>query len=155
MPQPPGIEQFWLACREAVPGIPVDARYSAQRFGNDPALARRILELVAAGDKTGTFAVDWEFEHDPARRPHVGDYRIITDHAGTPGALVRINHVEVVPFEAIDEAWVQCEGPALRELELWRRVHREYWTPLVAGLGREATGDMPILCQRFELVHVA
>lgn len=155
MPQSPEIEQFWSACRDAVPGIAADARYSSQSFGDDPALSRRLLELIAAGDKTGTFTVDWQFDEAPGQRPRVGDYRVITDHAGTPGALVRITAVEVVPFDAIDEAWVQCEGPALRRLDLWRRVHWDYWSPLVAGLGREPAGDMPILCQRFELVHVA
>ncbi len=151
MPSSVAIDEFLEACRKAGADIASDARCHPLQFSTDPQMSERLLQLIITGEKTGTFAVDWQFDDRPAARPAPGDFYMFLDHAGLPRALARLTVCEVVAFDAIDEARVQCEGPALRELEAWRRLHWDYWSRLLADSGRKPARDMPVLCQRFEL----
>ena len=144
--------EFWQACQRALPEDTVGRPFRVRRFGDDPVMSKRLLELVKMREKTGTFAVDWEFETRPSERPRVGDLLVVTDAAGEPGALIRITAVELLPFSAVGDEHVQCEGPGLRDLALWRKVHWDYWTRTLQALGREPAEDMPIVYQRFELL---
>ncbi len=147
------IEEYWEACRRELPGATSDRGYRVKRFGSDPAMSRLLLDLIRSGQKTGTFALDWEFEACPEERPAKGDLYVVTDAAGEPGALIRVSATAVVPFSGISEEHLQCEGPALRELPLWRKVHWDYWTPALRAMGREPSEDMPVLFQRFEVLR--
>ncbi len=146
------IDQYWEACRRELPAETSGRGYRVKRFGNDPAMARLLLDLVRSRQKTGTFGLEWEFEARPEDRPAPGDLYVVTDSAGTPGALIRVTGTEVVPFSAIDVTHLQAEGPALREPALWRKVHWDFWAPALRALGREPSADMPVLVQRFEVL---
>lgn len=147
------IEEFWRDCCEALPAETAGRSYRARRFGDDPIVAQLILDLISAGEKTGTFAVDWEFEDRPGERPAPGDLYVVTDHSGMPGALIRITATETLPFNAVSERHVQCEGPALRQVGPWRKLHWEFWSRTLARIGRRPAQDMPILYQQFELLY--
>jgi len=146
------VEEFWEACRQELPEATRRGRYRVKCFGSDPAMSRLLLDLIRTGQKTGTFGLEWEFEARPEDRPAPGDLYVVTDSAGTPGALIRITGTEVVPFSAIDATHLQAEGPALREPALWRKVHWDFWAPALRALGREPSADMPVLVQRFEVL---
>jgi len=146
------IEEYWESCRRELPGETAGRGYRVKRFGNDPAMARLLLDLIRSRQKTGTFGLEWEFEARPQERPEPGDLYVVTDADGEPGALVRVTGTEVVPFSAIDADHLQAEGPALREPALWRRIHWDFWAPALRDLGREPAADMPILVQRFEVL---
>ena len=147
------IDAFWDECCRALPAATAGRHYRLLSFGTDPVVARRIIDLIIAGEKTGTFAADWIYEDCPQERPAAGDLRIVTDPAGAPAALVRITHTECLPFSELTAAHIACEGPALRDLELWRKVHWDYWQRTLAPLGRTPAADMPVLCQRFERLY--
>jgi len=146
------IDQYWEACRREFPAETSGRGYRVKRFGNDPAMARLLLDLVRSRQKTGTFGLEWEFEARPDERPEPGDLFIVTDANGEPGTLIRVTETAVLPFSEISEDHLQCEGPALRELPLWRKIHWDYWTPALHAMGREPSEDMPILFQRFEVL---
>jgi uncharacterized protein YhfF len=147
------IDEFWQACQRALPQETAGTTWRVRRFGDDPAMARRLLDLVRTGEKSGTFAVDWEFEANPRERPAPGDLYVVTDAAGEPGALIRITRTAVVPFSAISAGDIRCEGPALRDLALWRKVHWDFWSRRLRATGREPAEDMPVLCQWFALLR--
>ena len=146
------VEDYWNACRHELPEETAGRSYRVKSFGNDPAMSRLLLDLIRSGQKTGTFGLEWEFESRPEERPEAGDLTIVTDSNGVPGALIRVTGTEVVPFSAIDATHLQVEGPALREPALWRKVHWDFWGPALRALGRDPSGDMPILVQRFEVL---
>jgi len=146
------IEEYWEACRRERPAETAGRGYRVKCFGSDPAMSRLLLDLIRGGQKTGTFALEWEFEDRPEDRPAPGDLTIVTDAGGEPGALIRIAGTEVVPFSAIGAEHLRHEGPALREPAAWRKVHWAFWTPALRAMGREPSDDMPILVQRFELL---
>jgi uncharacterized protein YhfF len=122
-------------------------------FGNSEEMADLLLSLIRNGDKTGTFATDWEFEAAPEKTPRQGDYVIVLDGRGAPGCLYRLDAVERLPFAEITEQHVACEGPSMRELEPWRKMHWAYWTRVLAGTGHEPTRDMMVLVQNFTVLY--
>jgi uncharacterized protein YhfF len=40
-------------------------------------------------------------------------------------------------------------------LEHWRRVHRSYYNRVLEGTSHEVSSDMPVVCERFEVVFPA
>lgn len=147
------IEAFWTQCRNAVPGIPEHASYTVKTFGNTEELADRLLTLIKAGEKTGTFALEWEFEQTPERIPRAGDHVIVLDGRGEPGCVYRIDTTEELPFRQITAQHVACEGPTMRELEAWRKMHWAYWTRILEGTGHSPTQDMPVIVQHFTVLY--
>jgi len=146
-------DRFWLECRRELAAETEGRVYRVKRFGDDPAMSRLLLDLIRSRAKTGTFAVDWEFDAAPAGRPRPGDLFIVVDADGEPGALIRITETRVLPFADVGPVEVACEGPALRDVALWRRVHWDYWSRTLQGIGRQPSEDMPILFQRFEVLR--
>jgi uncharacterized protein YhfF len=149
------IEAFWQRCLAAVPSLASVPAYRTRTFGNDERFTRRLLDLIRAGEKTGTFSVDWEFDGRPGERPEPGDHYVVVDHAGQPELVIRVTATEVVPFREVAERHTRHEGKALRAPEAWRKVHWEYWSGTLATLGLRPAEDMPILFQQFELVYPA
>ena len=146
------IEAFWKECCEKVPAAAAAGRYKLRSFGGTEEMSRTLINLIARGEKTGTFAVEWEYEHNAANRPEPGDYFIVVNFSGEPELLIRVTHTETVPFTGISERHVQCEGRTLRQVGPWRKVQWDYWTKALAKIGRTPTEDMPVLYQEFELV---
>ena len=146
-----GIEQFIAAARAALPGVPLD-RYKVRSYGNSAAMANIIIPLILSGEKTGTFALESEFEHAPQERPQVGDLYVVTEFQGPPVLLYRVTEIQCVPFSGIDHDHVQVEGPNARQVEVWRKIHWDYWGGILRAKGREPSMEMPVIFQRFEVI---
>jgi len=69
------IERFWktfLQSPACPPGVDAGKTPSAFAFGDNPALADELGQLVYAGTKTATCGTLWEWEHDGDPLPQVG-----------------------------------------------------------------------------------
>ncbi len=150
----PEVAAFLEDARAALPGLQIQ-NVTVRTFGNDAAIAEQLIALIASGAKTGTFALLAEYESSGLPVPHAGDWVAVTQFDGRPALLYRLDEVEVLPFLAIAERHVALEGPRLRELGAWRRVHIEYWTPVLTRLGRDFSDDLPIVFQRFTVRFLA
>jgi uncharacterized protein YhfF len=145
-------EQFWVDYARLAglgPGHP----YRVRCIGDERALCRRVLDLIRAGEKTGTFALEREFASTGEVLPRAGEYYVLTELDGRPDLVVRLTAVQCKPFTAVDERDAACEGPGLREVEPWRQVHWDYWSRKLAEQGERPDLSMTVVCQRFELVH--
>ncbi|MCL2595058.1 MAG: ASCH domain-containing protein [Promicromonosporaceae bacterium] len=124
----------------------------AWAFGHegDTELADELLGLVLSGIKTGTASLKWEYADEPL--PKEGDLSIILDGAGEPRAIIRTTSVAVIPFAEVTAEHARAEGEGDRTLETWRADHEGFWR---RGLpeGQEFSLDMPVVCERFELVY--
>jgi len=149
------IETFWDKARAAVPALAGVTRYKLRGFGRDERLSRMVLDVIHRGEKTGTFAVDWEYEAQPDQRPTPGDHFIVVDHAGVPEMVIRITSTEIVPYNEISQRHVDHEGKVMRDLDAWRKLHWPYWTAVLGAMGREPAEDMPVLFQTFVRVYPA
>jgi uncharacterized protein YhfF len=124
----------------------------AWSFGDSPQLADELLALVLEGTKTATAALVSEYEDADEPLPKKGDLSIVLDGDAAPRALIRTTAVDVVPFDAVGEEHAYLEGEGDRTLDSWREEHERYWRRNLAE-GQEFTGDLPVVCERFEMVY--
>ena len=114
-------------------------------FGDSPALADSLLALVIHGSKRATC---WDVR-DGLQGTAVGKRMIANDGAGRPRAVIETVELVQCRFCDVDWAFAAAEGEGDRDLEDWRDGHRAYF---------ERNGhfafDMPLWCERFELVAV-
>ncbi|MEO0997565.1 MAG: ASCH domain-containing protein [Pseudomonadota bacterium] len=136
-------------------GLPSDTPVRLLNFGSDPAMVDRILAAIAGGDKTGTFSLAWLHERGLAEPPVVGGYCAPVTAAGEPVQLLRTTGVETVPFDAIGPEHTALDGPAIRELPVWRDVHWAFFGNVLEAAGLAPSGEMPVVVERFEPVTPA
>ncbi|KAK0670234.1 PUA-like domain-containing protein [Cercophora samala] len=119
--------------------------------GTSPQLADSRLYLAIQGKKTAT--TSWPVP-DPLQWG-VGDYSIILDGNGKPGALMQTVELKTCKFRDVtdDFALAEAEG----SVENYKQGHREFYAEqrLREGKPLEEFGDdSQVLCERFVVVFV-
>ena len=69
--------------------------------------------------------------------------------------MIRTVSVDVVPFAEVDESFAAAEGEGDLTLDHWRECHWRVFAEELAAIGRVPQPDMPVVCERFELVFPA
>lgn len=126
----------------------------AWSFGVTEAEADDLLRLVLDGIKTATAGALWDYEVEDEPLPVTGALGIVVDSQGHPRALIETTSVEVVPFDDVDEEHAFLEGEGDRTLTHWREVHERFFTDN-AEHDRGFADDMPVVCERFRVLHQA
>jgi uncharacterized protein YhfF len=124
----------------------------AWAFGDGAEMADELGSLVAAGIKTATASLLWEYEFEGSPLPKPGDLSIILDGRGSPICLIETSAVEVRPFNQVDDEFAFDEGEGDRTIEFWRDAHWRFFTRTCREIGREPAQDMPVVCERFKLM---
>jgi uncharacterized protein YhfF len=124
----------------------VPERYKNLRafaFGDSPALADELLDLVLKGLKTATCSTEDEPNTStPAER------WIVLDGCGEPRCVIESTEVTYRRYNEVDAAFAHDEGEGDRSLAYWRDAHRRYFTRL-----GKFSDDMMLMCERFRLVE--
>jgi len=154
-PDPRALAAFWAAARVRVPELADAMGYAVRWIGLDAPSTRRILDLVRASDKTGTFSLPWIVEATGAPAPRVGDRLVLIDIDGRPVLLVRTTRVALLRFGGVTAADIAIDGSPVRALDVWKPLHTRYWNALLAPFGREVTDEMPFWAEEFELLFDA
>jgi uncharacterized protein YhfF len=126
---------------------PVPEAYRSLRsfaFGDSPALADELLELVLKGTKTATCSTE-----DEPNTSKPGERWIVLDGCGTPRCVIESLEVAYRRYREVDAAFAYEEGEGDRSLAYWRQAHREYF-----GRQGKFSEDMMLMCERFRLVEV-
>lgn len=145
------LDAYWHRVRADIPDLPAEAP-EAWAFGATPEHADGLLELVLTGVKTGTASSVWDYETSGERMPEVGDLSVILDGTGAPRAVIRTTSLEIVPFDEVTAEHAHAEGEGDRTLSAWRDIHERFWRQHSES-PRGWAPDMPVLCERFTLVH--
>ncbi len=145
---------MWDAFTAAFPEH-VDAPYEAWHFCDNQADADELAELVLSGRKRATAGALWSYEAEGEPLPCVGDLHVITDWSGRARCVIRITSVDVVAFDHVTAEFAAVEGEGDASLAFWRKAHRAAFARELAPLGMEPSPDMPVVCQRFEVVFPA
>lgn len=142
-------EMFERYC--TVRGADASTPYTVWPFGGAP---DKLAALVTAGIKTAT-ASAYELFGEPGSEtmPRVGDISVITDSRERPVCVIRTVELNVVPFRDVTPQHARMEGEGDGSLAYWRQVHRDFFTDELAAAGRAFSEDMPVLCERFEVVY--
>jgi uncharacterized protein YhfF len=149
----PSVEEVWAAFRAARPDVagPEDG-YTAWHFCDNQADADELVELVLAGRKRATAGALWSYEAEGEELPQPGDFSVITDWSGTARAVIRTTAAEVVAFDKVTEEFAATEGEGDGSLAFWRDAHWAAFSRELEGMGRSPSADMPVVCERFEVV---
>lgn len=129
-----------------------DARYSAWQFGIGEEMGDLLLACVLDGPKRATAGALWAYEAEGEEVPAAGDHSVILDGRGVARCIIRTTSVEITPFDEVSEQFAYDEGEGDRSLEYWRAGHWRFFSEELRALGREPTRDMPVVCERFEVV---
>lgn len=126
---------------------PVPEQYRDLRtfaFGDSPALADELLELVIRGVKTATCSTE-----DEPNTSRPGERWVVLDGHGAPHCVIETIEVTYRRFNEVEADFAFDEGEGDRSLAYWRDAHRSYF----GRLGRFSE-DMMLMCERFRLVEV-
>src|SRR6478736_232218 len=91
-------------------------------FGDSPALADELLDLVLKGVKTGTC---WSVRD--GQQTEIGQYWVVLDGAGRARAITQTLALDQVAYCDVTPAFARSEGEGDRTLGYWREVHRRYF----------------------------
>jgi uncharacterized protein YhfF len=146
------VEEFWQEFCD-VNNVNYETPFQVWYFGLSSKLAEELCQLVLDGKKTATASLPWEYEDKPEEAPFVGGYSVVTDFDGTPKCVVKTTELRVVPFNEVDAEFAFDEGEGDQSLDYWREVHWDYFSRRCAAIGKEPTTEMPVNCERFELLY--
>ncbi|HEX8370515.1 MAG TPA: ASCH domain-containing protein [Pyrinomonadaceae bacterium] len=149
----PQVEEFWKKFCAANPGIKPGTPFQVWHFGLGPDDAAELLNLVLQGKKTATASLPWEYEDKPEDAPVRDGYSVVTDFAGNPKCVVRTTEIRVLPYNEVDAEFAFDEGEGDQSLDYWRAVHWDYFSQRCAALGKEPSPEMPVNCERFQLLY--
>lgn len=113
-------------------------------FGDGPALADELLDLVIKGLKTATCSTE-----DEPNTSSPGEQWIVLDGKGTPRCVIETTEVSYRRYPDVDAQFAFEEGEGDRSLAYWRNAHRNYF-----GRQGKFRDDMMLMCERFRLVAV-
>ena len=154
------LKNFLAECKAALPGTDFSEAGGEQGaasprnrcIGWNLETSETICGLVIAGDKTGTFSLPWLHATHPDTKPGIGDFVVLSNFEGEPRALLQTVALTLLTFGEIDASHTALDGPAVRDLDVWREVHTKYWNGLLEPLGKEVGDKMPVVAERFVCV---
>ena len=147
------IEQFWNDFIRSHPFLQGQRYYEAFRFGNTEKAANEVAALAMSGVKTATSSLLWTIEQEKKPLMQVGDYSIVIDWNHHPVCIIQTTEVNIIPFKDIDAQFAYAYGEGDRTLAWWKQNVWDFYVQECAHLGRLATEEMPLVCERFRVVH--
>ncbi|WP_261891985.1 ASCH domain-containing protein [Acaryochloris marina] len=148
------IQHFWQQYLQTLfPSTDANQSYLVEQFGDTPELANRLGHLILEGNKTATCSVLWEWEAEQSPLPTVGAKTIVLDGNEIPICIIETVEVNIYPFDQVNAQFAYDEGEDDRTLESWRQEHWKYFSRVLAKIGKEPTLNMPLVCERFQIVY--
>jgi len=126
-------------------GSPAHAALEHFAFGDSPAMADALLELVLEGKKTATC---WAAAQG-LKGSELGARYVVLDGAARPRAVLESTELVQRRFDEVDPTFAAEEGEGDLSRAHWAAVHKDCFT-------REGTyaPDMLLWCERFRLVEI-
>ncbi|MDP6674275.1 MAG: ASCH domain-containing protein [Gammaproteobacteria bacterium] len=152
-PDPAELDNFWTHARQALPKANLPPHYSVRWIGLDNESTEQVLNLIRAGDKTGTYTLPWIVAQTTHPTPAAGDVIILIDFGGHPRLIVRLTEIEEVAFGAVTATHTAGDGTPRRDLAVWKPLHTNYWNAMLAEHGLAVSDDMPVWVEKFELLN--
>ena len=146
------IETYWEAFLADHPehrGKP----YIAEPFGDNPALADELGNLVLSGRKSATCSAMWNYEAEGEPFPQVGTLWLVLSGRNEPMCVVETIEVTFRAYNEVDADFARAEGEDDLTLESWRAGHKRFFTRTLATIGKEFSEDMPLVCERFRVIY--
>ena len=149
------IEDYWRAYQETLPPESplLQNNYVAESFGDSLELADELAALILEGAKIATCSALWEWQADGDPIPEVGLITIVLDGRGKPLCIIETTEVKLLPYNEVDDHFAYEEDEGDRSLEYWRQANWNFFSRSLALLGKKPTEEMPLVCERFQVIH--
>ena len=149
---PAHIAPFWQSFVEVQAEDPTPHFFEAFHFDDSEQSANKLALLVLAGTKRATAALVWSFETASVPLPKAGDLSVVTNWAKKPLCIIETKRVDVVPYDQVTAEFAATEGEGDGSLLYWQEVHWAYFGRECQRIGRVLDPNMPVVCERFEVV---
>ena len=149
------IAPYWNEFQAGLPaGSPYrGAAWNAETFGDSAELADELANLVLDGTKCATCSALWAWQADREPVAEPGRLTILLDGRNDPVCIVETTEVAIRPFDEVDARFARDEGEGDRSLAHWRAVHEAFFRRSLPTIGKAFTPDMPLVCERFRVIH--
>ena len=127
--------------------------YVAEGWGDSPEMADELGALIAQGVKTGTCSALWEWEAEGNPIPEAGYITIALDGHGEPICIVETIEISIRKYNEVDADFAREEGEGDLSLNYWREAHKNFFSRVLPKIGRQFSEEMPLVCERFHLIH--
>lgn len=127
-------------------------RLVARRLGSTKEMCDLLLGLVMEEQKTCTYSLVQLLEEEGGLL-EAGDRIVFLDVDHDPRCLVELDACEQLAFNEVSERHTAGEGPAAREVSVWRRIHRAYWGKWLEARGQSFHDEVPVMWQSFRLLY--
>jgi uncharacterized protein YhfF len=149
---PPHIAPFWQSFVQSQAEDPTPRFFDAFHFDDNERSANELAQLVLAGRKRATASLVWSFEAASIPLPKGGDLSVVMNWANTPLCIIETQRVDVVAFDEVSEEFAATEGEGDGSLQYWQQAHWNYFRRECQRIGRIREPQMPVACERFEVV---
>ncbi len=146
------VETFLEKAREA--GVPPmgAGRLVARRLGSTHEMCDLLLGLVLSEHKTCTYSLVQLLEEEGGLLK-AGDRIVFLDADRRPRCVVELDECEQLPFNRVEARHTAGEGPAARDVKVWREIHAAYWGKWLKSRGQEFHEEIPVMWQSFRLLY--
>jgi uncharacterized protein YhfF len=147
------VRPFWEAFVATAHSDATSRFYEAFHFDDNERTANALADLVLSGQKRATAGLVWVFaaRHRPIPKPR--DLSVVTRWDGRPVCVIETTRVEIHPYDEVDEAFAAAEGEGDGSLRYWREAHWQFFSRECRRIGRTPDVKMPVVCERFDVVH--
>ena len=146
-------ETLWQSYLAVSPGNPGRRYFEAFQFGAGREMADQLSRLVLDGIKTATSDLVWHLEAMGKARWQAGDEHVVLDGNWQPVCVIRTTELTERKFSEVDEAFAYDYGEGDRTLAWWQKHVFAWYANQCHEIGVEPTHDMPLICERFEVVY--
>lgn len=144
---------FWNTFYKQHPNV--GTHFQTWSFGDHPAQADELVNLVLIGKKRATSSLYELYRWTNIPLPKVGTYSVILDGNQAARCLIQTTKVEVMPYRQVSAAQAQLEGEGDCSLSYWRKQHWQFFTHEAKAANHHFTADDLVVCERFKLVVTA
>lgn len=149
---PSNVQSMWREYLDIVQDVEESRFYEAFSFGDSPAMANELGQLVLAGVKRATAGSVWSYEDAGKPVPRKGDLSVVTDSRGKPLCIIETTQVDIVPFGQVTAEFASIEGEGDGSLTYWRDEHKAYFMRECDASMRVFSDSMPLACEQFKVV---
>lgn len=149
------VKTYWQKFLSTLPPeSPYHAKtYIAEGWGDTPEMADELGTLITQGTKTGTCSALWEWEAEGKTPTQVGELTVALDGRGEPLCIVETVGVSIRKYNEVDAGFARSEGEGDLSLEYWRAAHKRFFTRVLSKFDMEFSEDMPLVCERFQVIY--
>lgn len=127
--------------------------YRTWHFCDNEQDANDLVKLVINCTKKATASLYLSYSAENEELPKEGDYNIIINWDGVAQCIIQTTNIDIVPYKDVTEEFAATEGEGDKSLEYWRNCHWDYFSREMREIGKEPSGNMLVVCEKFEVVH--